>query len=141
MATNTTYNPPNVNSFVKSALNFNAQGILATVIAGSVQNIDYQVSGDQLITGAYVLVQNGSFGDHVSFQVVDTQGLYAPPGTMLNQFVSNWYIQSDSELQADFEINYPAKILSGLTLRLIYTSVGSNNPSVAINYLLHEVLE
>jgi hypothetical protein len=139
MPTNTTYNPPNINSFIKAALNFNAQGVSTTGTAGAVTNLDYTLSDDCLITGMELIINNGNYGDKASFQIVDGSGAFSgTPGTVLNQFATNWNIPPTADTQ--FDMAYPAKIYAGLTLRIVYTSTGTSNPFIAINYKLHKVL-
>lgn len=138
MPSNTTYNPTNTGDLEKSKLNFDGQGVTQTITAGQTQNVDLTLTNDCLITGAWLIINNGNFGDSCNFQVVDTTGIYAPAGTVLSQFITNWYLPTTIDDQ--FDIPYPAKIYSGLTIRLVYTSTGSTNVSVIINYKLHKVL-
>lgn len=153
-----TYKPQRVSNFEASKLNFVGTGVLGSVPAGSITNIDYTVSDDYLLTGVMLNCQNQTFGDQVTFQVLDLSGnakLYndasqtwfsVPAGTLLNTFVSNWRLTADWQRQVDENLPYPAKIYGGLTLRLIYTSTAAAqtvaNPSVtvSINYDLHKVL-
>lgn len=69
MPSNTTYNPPNVDAFVKTALNYDAIGITGTASAGSTTNIDHALTDDMLLTGAQVLTNTANFGDSLTFQV------------------------------------------------------------------------
>lgn len=139
MPSNTTFNPSSVNSFDKSKLNFDAQGVSAIVTAGSTQNIDFQLTDDCLMTGAWVLISGGTWGDSICFQVIDTTGAFSgTPGTVLNQFITNWYVSDQVDTQ--FDMVYPAKIYATLTLRVIYKSVGSSNPNFIVNYKLHKVM-
>jgi hypothetical protein len=133
MPSNTTYNPPNIYSFTKTALLFSARGISTTVTAGSSANLDITMTDDCLLTGVELITEAAAFGDTLTLQVLD------PTKTVvLETAASNWYISSTSDQQ--FEMVYPAKILAGLTLRVIYTSVGTSNVFLAINYKLHTVL-
>lgn len=141
MANNTTYNPDNINAFVKSALHYDAIGVTGAAVAGTSTNIDYILTNDMLITGAQVLSNISTFGDSLTFQLVDVNNVLGYGANLvLNQFVTNWQLRSDSQEQIHLNCNYPAKIISGLCLRLIYTSVGSANVMVAINYELHKIL-
>jgi hypothetical protein len=139
MPSNTTYNPPNIMSFVKSALNFDAQGVKTTAVAGGATNLDYTLVDDCLMTGMELIVNNGNYGDTMALQVIDTTGAFTGvPGAVLMQVASNWNITPTCDMQ--FDLSYPAKILTGMTLRAIYTSTGSNNVFLAINYKLHKCL-
>jgi len=140
MPSNTTYAPQKTADFIGTQLRFNAQGVSTTISHGTTGNLDYLLADDCLITGAWVISNNGNFGDKANFQVLDTStGTYSgTPYAPLNQFISNWYFPPTTETQ--FDMVYPAKIYTGMTLRLIYTSTGSSDVFVAINYKLHKVL-
>lgn len=140
MASNTTYNPGNINDFIKNTLHYSAIGISGSAAAGINTNIDFKLNDDMLLTGAQVLTETSTFGDSLSFQIVDVDGIVSPAGTVLNQFVDNWQLMSDRQEQINLQVNYPAKIIAGLYLRLIYNSIGTNSINVAINYCLHKVL-
>lgn len=141
MPSNTTYKPVRVDDFESSKLNYDAYGMSTTVSLGQSGHLDLTLSDDCLLTGAWFITNGGTFGDVVNFQVVDTSGAFTgTPGTVLNQFVTNWYVPPS--VDAQFEIAYPAKVYAGLTLRLVYTSVGFGivGVFVAVNYSLHKVL-
>jgi hypothetical protein len=140
MPSNTTYDPTNVGDFERTKLNYAAVGISGTASAGTTTNIDHALTDDSLLTGAQVLTDNAAFGDSITFQVVDVNGVVFPAGTVLGQFVTNWKLRSDSQEQISLQVPYPAKVYAGLYLRLIYTSTGASNVAVAINYSLHKVL-
>jgi hypothetical protein len=138
--TNSTFNPTKVADFDKLKLNFNGMGVIGTATAGTTTNIDLALTDDNLITGAMLQCQNMTWGDSVSLQVVDVTGVYAPAGTVLSQFVTNWYVITDFERQIDLQINYPAKLLAGLYIRVSYTSTGTTAVNVSANYTLHKVM-
>jgi hypothetical protein len=134
-----TFNPATVDAFDKNKMTFDAQGATSNVTAGAVANIDLPIVDDMLLTGAWFITNGGSPGDSVSFQVVDGSGVFSGTvGTVLNQFITNWYPPSDADI--DLSMNYPAKLLAGMTLRVIYTSTGSSTVFVGINYKLHKIL-
>lgn len=136
---NSTYNPISIQDFDKTKLNFNAQGTTAVCVAGQSTNIDFALNDDMLLTGAWLIANGGNYGDTATMQVIDTAGAFTGvAGTVLNQFMTNWYIPQTASEQ--FDIQYPAKILAGMTLRVIYKSTGTSSPFVAINYKMHMVL-
>lgn len=139
MPANTTYKPARVGDFEASKLNYDARGVSTTIPAGTQKDLDLVLADDSLITGAWMIVHDGYFGDTANFQVVDTAGAFTGvPGFVLNQFVSNWYLPPTANEQ--FELVYPAKVYAGLTLRLVYTSTGPSDVFLAVNYKLHKVL-
>lgn len=140
MPSNTTYNPVNVAAFEKSKLYFNAQGVSASCTAGTSTNIDYTLVDDCLLTGLEIIVDGAKYGDYANLQVIDPTGITgAPPGTVILQPATNWYVATSYDEQ--YDLAYPAKIYTGLTLRIVYTSTGIITPVfVAINYKLHKIL-
>lgn len=134
MATGTAYNPQNINEFEKSKLNKDARGVSATITAGTTQDLDLTLSDDVLMSGGAVFLAKGAAqGDYVQFQVL--QGT-----TIASQFITDWYLNPDVTLQQIPTSNYPAKLVAGLTLRLKYTSTGSTDVWIAVNYNLEKVL-
>jgi len=140
MPSGTTFNPSNIGQFEKSKLNFNALGVSGTLTAHTTSNLDLLMSDDCLITGAWLVVNGGNYGDYACLQVVDVSGAFSgTPNTVLNQFMTNWYLPPSTDTQ--FDLVYPAKIYAGLTIRVVYTSTGLITPPfVAVNYKLHKVL-
>ena len=96
MPSNTNYDPTNVGDFERTRLNYAAVGITGIATAGTTTNIDHALTDDMLITGAQVLTSIATFGDSITFQVVDVTGVVAPAGTVLGQFITNWKLRSDS---------------------------------------------
>lgn len=136
MASNTNFNPANVSEFEKTKLNKDAHGVATTVTAGTTANLDYTIADDMLISGGHsLLVRGGHQGDTISFQVVH------PVAGVLLQFVTDWYVNPDVTAQQVPTSNYPAKLSTGLILRLVYTSTGTSDVWVASNYNLEKVLE
>lgn len=139
MPNNTTYSPPNIASMIRTALSFNGQGVSITVPHGTNANLDYLMTDDNLMTGAWIVINNGQYGDYIHFQIVDTTGITGhPAGTILNQFITQFYVPSTLSTQLD--MLYPAKIIAGLTLRCVYNSTGTSDVFLALNFKFHEVL-
>jgi len=139
MPSNTTYNPPNINSFVKSALTFNAQGVNKTVDAGSTSNLDYVLTDDCLLTGLEFIASTAAYSDTVNLQVIDHSGaITGTAGTVILQPATNWNVAPKSNTQ--FDLTYPAKLVAGMALRAVYTSTGPDPVFIAVNYKLHKCL-
>ena len=137
---NSTYNPVSVNDFEKTKLTLNIMGTLGTAAHGTTTNIDFKLTDDNLLTGAIFQCKDANWGDSVTIQVVDVDGIVYPAGSVLAQFVTNWYVVTDDQRQISMDVNYPAKIIAGLYLRVVYKSTGSTDVGVAGNYMLHKVL-
>jgi hypothetical protein len=120
---------------------FNGQGVLGTVTAGSSSNVDLKILDDCFITGGILRTNGSNFGDYAHVQIVDIDNMLGyGANTVLRQFITNWYMRSDAQQQIETELSYPAKILAGLYIRIVYHSTGSTNVSVAMNYDLHKAL-
>jgi len=143
MPSNTTYRPFRASEFEYTKLNFNAQGVSASPTLGGTTNIDYLIADDHLVTGAWMIINNGFLGDYVNLHVLDTSGgtYSGTPYAVLSQFITNWYVPKVSDSQ--FDMIYPAKIFTGMSLRVVYVSAASGSDPqtfAAINWKLHKVL-
>lgn len=137
----TEYKPLRNEDFNANSLTFNGKGNTGTAAHGTATNIDMALTEDTVLTGGTLILKNHCFGDTVDQQVVDKDGIVAPPGTVLRQFITSWNVADDVQIQGGIVApGYPAKIISGLYLRLVYHSTCGTDVSVAINYLLHKVL-
>jgi hypothetical protein len=137
---NSQFNPAHMSDFSRCALNLNAQGIIGVAIAGISTNFDYKFIDDHLLTGIEYIVSGSNWGDSMTLQIVDKDGIFAPAGTILNQFATNWYLSSIAIIKDEIRSCYPAKIPTGLYLRLIYNSTGTTNVNFAINLEIHKVM-
>lgn len=126
-ASGTTYDPTNSNSLEKNRLNYNGQKMSATVPANSSQNIDITLADDHLLTGAKLTLTNPCDDDEIKFQVVSGS-------TVVNQFIDWYAVNIDKELQ------YPAKLPAGITLRAVYKNTCDTSVKVRINLFLHKIL-
>jgi hypothetical protein len=117
---------------------FRGKGITGIALAESSSNIDHKLTEEMWINGAQLLCDNLLIGDYVDLQIVDVDGIYAPAGTVLDEFASNWYISGNEQNQGIVRIEYPAKVLANLYLRIKYTSTGPNDVSVYCNLFLHK---
>jgi len=127
------FNTGNVNAYNK--------GLIGDAAAGVSTNIDYLVVDDCFVAGGFLLCKNQVFGDSVKLQVVDKDNVLGfGAGVVLGEYISNWYIREDSQLQFSEISAYPAKLKGGIYLRAIYASTGATIVKVAINYRLHKAL-
>ena len=152
---NSTYAPKRYEDLNSDSCTVDNQTIQDVADAGTSTNIDLKLTDDHLITGIQLIVENANFGDTVTMQVVDNDGVlptvYGPYWTaeqpvlypnypVLRQFATNWGLSSDVQVKFDEGQLYPAKIIAGLYIRIIYTSTGTSNVNVIANYRLHMVL-
>lgn len=148
---NSTYAPKRFEDLNADGCMLNEQGVQDTVTAGQTTFIDLTLTDDHLLTGLQISANGTSFGDTINLQVVDKgsmlQNLYGsaittmyPNYPVLRQFGTNIALCSDQQFKIEKEKMYPAKVIGGLTLRVIYHSIGSTNVNVAVNYELHKVM-
>jgi hypothetical protein len=139
MPQNTKFDPENINFFNKTKLFKDCKGASGVAVAGQTTNLDLTLSDDVLMTGGVFLAQNAAQGDKVDFQVLapDGQGGYV----VVAQFITDWYLDPTVVQQPIPRSSYPAKLVAGLILRVIYHSVGENNVWMAVNYDREKVLE
>lgn len=122
-------------------VNSAATGILGTALAGQTTALDLAITDDVFIVGGCLLASGATFGDYVRFQVVDKDNILGYGANLvLGQYINSWYLRSDSQLQINETMVYPAKVRAGLYLRAIYVSTGGSDVPFAINYRLHRAL-
>lgn len=118
---------------------FRGTGIAGTATKDTTTNIDYELTEARYINGVELLLKDHVFGDSVKFQVVDVDGTYYPAGTVLDEFGTDWYVDPDLCKQGTIRIEYPASIVTGLYIRIIYDSVGTvNDVDLKANLFLHK---
>ena len=129
-----------VSQFTSTNVYFNGQGVIGTALAGTTSNIDLTIADDCFFTGGVLRTKNATFGDHLSLQIVDVTGIYAPANTVLGQYATDWYMGSDVQEQVNIEVPYPGSIYAGLVMRCVYTSIGTTDVAVTLNYTMHKAL-
>lgn len=136
----TDYNPQNSADYQKDKLQANHKGTISTVPHGTSANIDVTMTEVCLLTGIELRCKNHTFGDYVNGQIVVIGA--GPGGTdlLLLQFATTWYLSDDPQDQVNENSIYPAKLSSGMTIRMVYTSTGSNDVTAIVNYKLQKVL-
>lgn len=132
--TGSTLQVSSIDEFNSTNVVLDAQGTSAAIPIGSTGNVDLTLADDCFLTGIEVVSDGGAFGDALSLQVL-------AGATVLGTFASGWVVGMDG-LQVSHDSSYPAKILAGMTIRVIYQSkaIGIGNVNVAANYILHKAL-
>lgn len=142
MPSNTTFAPEQLSQFTSKGVHFNGLHTVGTATAGTTTNIDLKLTDDHLITGAVFMRKAGVWGDTVKMQVVDVDNMLGyGAGTVLNQFI-DWVLPDApaAGMEITFQVPYPAKIITGLYLRVVYTSTGANDVGVGVDWVLHKVM-
>lgn len=121
MASNTKYDPQNISEFQKGFLLKDANCVIDTVPKGTSKDIDFVITDDSLLTTSCLLIDNAVKGDYWKMQVIHPNlGVVFEP-------VHKWGVDYKSLQQPVPKANFPAKIFTGLTLRIVYYSTGTEN--------------
>lgn len=142
MPSGTTFTPNNLNQFTSDKVHFAGQHAQGTIPAGTTANVDLHITDDMLVTGGIFMTKDGVWGDTCSLHVVDIDNILGYGTNVdLNQFVA-WFLPDSpgTGVMIQLQVPYPAKIFAGLYLRIVYTSVGTTDVQVAMNYMLHKVM-
>lgn len=133
---------------------FRGFGYSWTATKNQSNNLDYTLPEERFINGVKLVLKDHVFGDTVDFHVVDKSYTYAgilypatnngsewsvshPNGVVLDDFSTSWNIEEGS--QDLVLLPYPARLLSNLTIRIVYHSVGtSSDVLVRANFFLHK---
>lgn len=120
-------------------VSFKVQGISGLALPSSVTNIDFKLPEARYLTGGQLLVSGGAWGDTVTIQVIDIDGLYgAGPNLVLGEFVTNLCVNPSSTEQIHLECPYVALIPMNIYLRMKYTNTDvANTAKVAMNIFSH----
>jgi len=132
---NSTFRPTHKSQFQSNNVNFNGQSCFGSCEATQTTNTDLTMTDDHFLTGGVLIIKNGKFGDKITLQVIH------PTLGVVNQFVTNFGVISDSEFQFKMVEDYPAKIFAGLSLRVVYiATLELGTRSFCLNYDLHKAL-
>lgn len=136
----TKYRPKSKLEYSQSDLTADFKGFIFDATQNAQTINDNIVPYDVLIDGAEVYISGGQIGDSISAQVVDINNVMGYGlNVVLGRYVTNWFIVPNQKSIVVSE--YPAKIFSGLFLRLIYNNISLTSPAkVIVNYRLHRVL-
>lgn len=132
---NSTYSPQNINSFEKDKLEFFGQGVYGEIQESQTLSFDLVLDDDVLITGGFLNVKNGKFGDKASLQFVH------PTFGVIKEPIKNYGMIEDQQRQFSIELEYPKVVPAGIIIRLSYVAdatVGVRG--VHINYFLHKIM-
>lgn len=117
---------------------FRGQGFAFTATAGQTTNHDYKFTASRLLEAPILICKYHAWGDYIRFQVVDVDNILGyGAGTVLDEFATTWYLDDSIQTQRPVDLWYSAEVVSGLYIRVIYTSVGATNPEVKVNFCNH----
>lgn len=119
-----------------SGFRFRGAAFSGSSTAAGTFDIDYRIAQERYINGGRLLVDMIGADDRMTFQVVDKDNVLGMgAGVVLDEFISEYYVPQDGNLEV--RLDYPARIMAGLYLRLRYTSTSSTGCTVKCNLYLH----
>lgn len=136
----TSFSPITINELTSNNVNLKGTGVSGSAAGLTTTNIDYALLWDAVFTGGNLILSGHHYGDTVTLQVVDVDGIVAPAGTVLGESLTNWNVDSDTQYQHGADVSYPVKILQGLYVRIKYTNSGLLAVSVRANLKFHKIL-
>lgn len=117
---------------------YRLQGFYGEAAASSTSSTDFQMAYEIWVSGGYINVQDGNWGDKLTIQIVDVNNILGyGANTVLRQFVENMCVRSDQQYQCNIDISYVALIPQGLYVRVIYLNTGASAVKFGINIYSH----
>jgi hypothetical protein len=119
-----------------SGFRFRGSSFSGSCSANSTADIDFQITQERYINGGRLLVNNIGNDDKMTFQVVDKDNILGyGANAVLDEFIKDYFIPTTGNLEV--RLDYPARIIAGLYLRLKYTSTHASGCSIKCNLYLH----
>lgn len=118
---------------------YKIQGFKDIASTNSTSNLDFKFTEQCWVSGGILLAQGTHWGDYICLQIIDKDNVLGyGANVVLNEYVSNFYMVSDSEFQLQIESPYIALIPANVYLRIKYTNVSIIDPvEVAFNLVTH----
>jgi hypothetical protein len=142
----------NIRSSILKTRPFNDAGGFRTRLKGvkglvtqSSPIIDLLLTEERWINGVQLLLSGHKTGDSVELAVMDVQGHYSgklypahiPAPVPLDKFAETFYVSEDKQDQGQVISNYPARLLPGMTIRLVYNHSGEHEVQAYLNLFMH----
>jgi hypothetical protein len=117
-------------------MRFRGHSFSGEITANSTESIDYKIVEERFINGGKLMVSSVGIEDQISFQVVDKDNVLGlGANILLDEFIKDFYLPQNESLEV--QLDYPARIIAGLYLRLIYKNTNDQNIKVRCNLYLH----
>lgn len=120
-------------------------GVKHKMQAGQTSSFDVDITEERFINGVQLIAKNHKFGDSVDFLTIDKlgtfAGVYYPPGTplpvVLDDFGKGFYLAEDQQDQGQIMSSYPARLVPGVSVRVVYHSTGDQDVDLCLNMFMH----
>lgn len=118
---------------------FKIQGFKGTAAVNTTTNIDWKLPEERWTSGGILLAQGPHWGDKISLSIVDKDNvLGAGANYVLDTFVEDFYLISDSQFQIQIEAPYIALVPANVYVRIAYSNTSLLDPvECAMNLTTH----
>lgn len=118
---------------------FKIQGFKGSATANTTTNIDWAFPNERWVSGAVLMAQGTHWGDKLCLQIIDKDNVLGyGANVVLDEYVTDFYLVSDSEFQVQIDCPYVALVPAGVYLRVKYTNVNLLDAvEVAMNLISH----
>lgn len=118
---------------------FKIQGFKGIASVNTTTNIDWKLPEERWISGGILLAQGTHWGDKICLQIIDIDNtLGYGANTVLDEYVTDFYVVTDSEFQLQIEAPYIALVLANLYVRIKYSNTSILDPvEVVLNLVTH----
>lgn len=118
---------------------YRGKGISFTATAATTTSYDFKFSEDRILTSGYAILDNQANGDYITIQVIDIDNVLGyGANTILDEYLTEWYMIYDQAYQPPPPHSYPALIQAGIYLRVKYTATGVLDIPVKMNFTTHK---
>lgn len=134
---------PQTNPFASSTVQFAGKGFSATFTAGQTEDFYFPLKDGFMVNGGEYYTINANQGDTITVDLVDKDGVVAPPGTVLVRpsYLLDWNVSPQNNIKQLFTTSYAATPPERVYLRFTYTSTGENDVTFYCNIFLHKQLQ
>lgn len=118
---------------------YKLQGFKGTATVNSTTTIDWKFPEERWVSGGILLAQGTHWGDKVALQIIDKDNVLGyGANTVLDEYVTDFYLVTDTEFQVQLESPYVALVPANVYLRLLYTNTSLLDAvEVAFNLVTH----
>jgi hypothetical protein len=119
-----------------SGFRFRGSSFSGTVSGESTADIDYEITQERWVNGGRLLVSAIGPEDKITFQVIDKNNVLGfGANVVLDEFIKDYFVPDGGNLEV--RLDYPARIIAGLFLRLKYTNSNTSTIAIKCNLYLH----
>lgn len=115
------------------------QGFKGTAAVNSTTNIDFKLPEDRWISGGILIAQGTHWNDKICLQIIDKDNILGLGANfVVDEYVTDFYLITDSEFQIQMDAPYIALIPKDLYVRVVYTNTSTLDPvEIAFNLVSH----